>query len=97
MCAGIPHLEKYASVCLVFYNITWDQKAGGCIKLDAKLAGVTLEEINIGCFYYPLDARALINELIWQEHVLSELKKSFKKFQEKDAILAKQMILEVDV
>lgn len=100
VCAGIPHLEKYASICLVFYNITWDQKAGGCIKLDAKLAGLTLEEINIGCFFYPLHGN---QEEVWQKHVLSELKKmsllteKVDESAEMNGMIAKQMILEEDV
>lgn len=77
LCAGIPHLQKYASVCLVFYNITWDQKAGGCIKLDAKLAGITLEEIDIGCFFYPFHGGDQDEAMkhVWQKHVLRKLKK----------------------
>lgn len=104
LCAGIPHLEKYASICLVFHDISWSQKVGGCVKLDAKLAGITLEEIEIGCFFYPLNNNGEVvsaysgsNSMIWQEHVIERLRNSFMKMQKEMELKVKQMVLEEDV
>ena len=68
--------------------------------MDAKLAGITLEEINIGCFFYPLHGN---QEEVWQKHVLNELKKMSLLTEKVDGsaemndMIAKQMILEEDV
>eukprot|EP00111_Clytia_hemisphaerica_P020305 TCONS_00059833-protein len=97
LCAGIPHLEKYASVCIDFFNIEWTEKVGGCIKLDAKLAGITLEEINIGCFFYPLTKHQMRN-VLWEQHVMEELRKSFKQIQaKKQQEIYRNFALEEDV
>lgn len=54
ICVGIPHLQKYASICIDIYNVTWSQKVGACLKFDAKLEGLVVKEVPVGCFYYPL-------------------------------------------
>ena len=76
--------------------------------MDAKLAGITLEEIDIGCFFYPLHGgdqdEAMMVKHVWQKHVLRKLKKMSSLVTKKIAdsaenkvMIAKQMILEEDV
>ncbi|XP_057301291.1 uncharacterized protein LOC130635820 [Hydractinia symbiolongicarpus] len=52
LCVGIPHLHDYASLCVVLYNVTWSGKVGACLKIEAKLIGATIEDINVGCFHF---------------------------------------------
>jgi hypothetical protein len=49
----VPHLEKYVSLCLRFYNLSADlHHFSGCIQLEARLYKVVTEDIDLGCFHF---------------------------------------------
>ncbi|CAH1797251.1 unnamed protein product [Owenia fusiformis] len=55
VCIGVPYLEKYASVCLDFYNLDISKTAfSGCIKVEARLDKIKIADKEFGCFKIPL-------------------------------------------
>lgn len=52
ICFGVPYLSKYASICLDFYNITWKEHIGGCVKLAVKLFHIIKKSFKMGCFNF---------------------------------------------
>ena len=53
ICAEIPDLHKFGSLCVDFYNVTFTQNPGACVRIEAKLLKVTIEKVDIGCFHIP--------------------------------------------
>lgn len=54
ICVGIPYLEKEASICIDIYDIDYSKNFGACIKLEARLYHVKVEDVELGCFHIPL-------------------------------------------
>jgi hypothetical protein len=55
ICFGIPYLEKEASVCIRFYNLDYTERLiSGCVRLEARLAFVLVESVDLGCFHLPI-------------------------------------------
>lgn len=58
ICVGIPEFEKDGSICIVFYNLDYTSSTfSGCIKLEAKLFHVKVQDLDLGCFSFPLAAK----------------------------------------
>jgi len=51
LCVGIPYLHHYGSLCVVLYNVTYSHPVGACLRIEAKLVGSTVEQIDLGCFH----------------------------------------------
>ncbi|ELU02864.1 hypothetical protein CAPTEDRAFT_210699 [Capitella teleta] len=55
ICAEVPHLEKYASICIAFYDLDLTKAHfHGCMRLQVRLVKVIKQEVNLGCFNIPL-------------------------------------------
>uniref|UniRef100_A0A915ILP5 DUF4773 domain-containing protein n=1 Tax=Romanomermis culicivorax TaxID=13658 RepID=A0A915ILP5_ROMCU len=55
MCAAIPFLEEYASLCIAFYNLDIDgQHFAGCAEIEGKLYHLPVGKTELGCFNIPL-------------------------------------------
>ncbi|XP_013389938.1 uncharacterized protein LOC106158476 [Lingula anatina] len=51
LCFAIPHLKDFASLCIKFYNLSVSSsKLSGCVKIQARLYHVDIEDIPLGCF-----------------------------------------------
>ena len=56
VCAGIPFLEKEASICLALYDLeVQNSSVHGCLKLEVRLYHVLLKDLDLGCFNMPLE------------------------------------------
>ncbi|KAK3087456.1 hypothetical protein FSP39_006137, partial [Pinctada imbricata] len=55
ICAGIPGLEKYGSVCIDLYNMDYTKSSlSGCIKLEISVLTIKALDVKFGCFKIPL-------------------------------------------
>ncbi|GFS23787.1 hypothetical protein ElyMa_005141500 [Elysia marginata] len=53
-CMAVPYLHQLASVCAEFRDLKFqDRQFSGCSSLIVKLAGVTVENFDLGCFHFP--------------------------------------------
>ena len=65
ICAAVPYLKKYASVCIKFYNLTkLNHSFYGCIEIQARLIAVLVENFKLGCFNIPLPGNKATNSQI---------------------------------
>ena len=79
ICFGIPHLEKAASLCVDFYNMDYTNVTfSGCIKVEARLYHVLVDDLDLGCFKIPLSNSPLTNAANYENSMrdwLTEFKK----------------------
>ena len=55
ICLAVPYLKKELSLCLDFYNLDLSNKSiSGCLKLEARVAFIVVEKLDLGCFHIPL-------------------------------------------
>eukprot|EP00795_Rhopilema_esculentum_P010246 gene10246-18936_t len=79
ICFKIPVLKKLASLCLDFYNLSWRDHVGGCLRIKIKLLFVIHKSFDIGCFHFNnLDAesKAGVSAILRDLHRLQQLRKS---------------------
>ncbi|KAK3774436.1 hypothetical protein RRG08_028622 [Elysia crispata] len=66
ICVAVPQLHKLASVCVIFRDLSFKgRQFSGCALISVKVADVTVEKFDLGCFHIPpnvltLDADAPI-------------------------------------
>lgn len=66
VCVAIPEFKEAASVCLKFYDlVVRNTSLSGCVDLIAKLVGVEVARVKIGCL------RAAPNSQYYQQSVVS--------------------------
>jgi len=86
ICFGIPHLEKAASLCVDFYNMDYaNETFAGCIKVEARLYHVLVDDIDLGCFKIPLSTSPVINAVDY-EKTMNLWLTEFKRQQHKKKI-----------
>ncbi len=54
-CFGVPYLEKAASICVDFHDLDLNNSTfSGCVKVEARLYAIMIEEYELGCFNFPV-------------------------------------------
>ncbi|XP_041356145.1 uncharacterized protein LOC121373534 [Gigantopelta aegis] len=54
LCFGIPYLKKLASLCIKLYDLDIkNHTLSGCARILVRLAGITVEKFDMGCFRIP--------------------------------------------
>ncbi|KAK3087622.1 hypothetical protein FSP39_008534, partial [Pinctada imbricata] len=60
ICAGIPGIEEYGSVCIDLYNMEYTKSSlSGCIKLEISVLTIKALNVKFGCFKIPLQERKI--------------------------------------
>ncbi|KAL4217137.1 hypothetical protein ACF0H5_023591 [Mactra antiquata] len=61
LCVGVPYLEKLASICAKFEDLSISNKTlSGCVFVLARLEGISVKEVKLGCFKIPPDSNATV-------------------------------------
>ena len=79
ICFQIPVVKSLASICLDFYNLSWRDHVGGCLRLKFKMLFVIQKSFDIGCFHFNnLDAesKAGVSAILRDLHGLQQSRKS---------------------
>ncbi|XP_052814552.1 uncharacterized protein LOC128241588 [Mya arenaria] len=100
ICIDIPHLKKYASLCVYFNNITVSNKTVQiCVAIQARLVRVKVEEIDLGCFRFPVKPEVKVNNKLGQQVVMQGQKvvedTVAKSLRIKDLNILKQLDVKV--
>ena len=90
ICVDVPHLEKYASICIDFYNLDISKKKfSGCVALEARLYHILKEKVELGCFH--VGQHAVLDWItVAQQHIdkgIQQLKELEMQRREKINIL----------
>eukprot|EP00795_Rhopilema_esculentum_P001339 gene1339-15738_t len=79
ICFQVPVLKSLASICLEFYNLSWREHVGGCLRLKFKMLFVFGKSFKIGCFHFNnLDAesKAGVAAILRDLHRLQQSRRS---------------------